>query len=142
VWSDTVLSAEQQHLLRLFLWAGLSIVAATIVAVVLVARRVHSPLLKHFAIQMAAWGIAIALFAGVSWSQLHLRDLSGAARLERLVWASAGFDVGIVAVGTTLFVAGRLMSRSVAAAGAGTAIVVQGIALFLLDLQFAAVISR
>jgi hypothetical protein len=142
VWADTLFQAEQQHLLRLFLWAGLSIVAATSIAVILVARRVTSPLLRHFAIQMAGWGIAVAVFAGASWAQLHLRDLAGATRLERFVWMSAGFEAGLVGVGATLFVAGRTMGRSAAAYGAGTAIVVQGLALLLLDLQFAALISR
>jgi hypothetical protein len=142
VWADTLLQAEQQHLLRLFLWAGLSVIAATAIAVMLAARRERSPLLQHFAIQMLAWGCAIALFAGVSWTQVHLRDLAGAARLERFVWMSAGFDIGVVAVGVTLVAAGRLMARSLASAGAGTAIVVQGLTLFLLDLHFASLISR
>jgi uncharacterized protein DUF6992 len=124
------------------LLAGVSIVAGTAIAVMLVARRERSRLLQHFAIQMAAWGAAIAIFAGVSWAGLHIRDLSGAARLERLVWMSAGFDVGIVAVGATLAVAGYVMVRSAATLGAGTAIVIQGLSLFLLDLHFAALISR
>ncbi len=142
MWADTFLRAEQQHLLRLFVWAGLSIVAATAVAVMLAARRIRSPLLSHFAIQMAAWGAAVAIFAGVWWPNVHLRDLSGATLVDRFVWMSAGFDLGVVALGATLGIAGYRLARSPAALGAATAIIVQGLALFLLDLHFAALISR
>jgi hypothetical protein len=142
VWADTVLHAEQQWLLRLFVWAGLSIIAATGVGVMLAARRVRSPLLTHFAIQMAAWGAAIAIFAGFCWMNLHMRDLSGAARLERFVWMSAGFDVGVVALGITVVILGRQLARSAATLGAGVAVILQGLALLLLDLHFAALISR
>jgi hypothetical protein len=128
--------------LRLFLLAGLSIVAGTGLAAMLVARRERSILLRHFAIQMAAWGLVVAIFAGVSWAGVHMRDVSGAARLERFVWLSVGFDAGIVAVGATLAIAGYVMARSAAALGAGTAIAIQGLSLFLLDLHFAALISR
>jgi uncharacterized protein DUF6992 len=128
--------------LRLFLLAGVSIVAGTAVATMLVARRERSRLLQHFAIQMAAWGLAVAIFAGVSWAGLHMRDVSGAARLERFVWMSVGFDAGVVAVGATLAIVGYVMVRSAATLGAGTAIVIQGLSLFLLDLHFAALISR
>jgi hypothetical protein len=142
VWADTLLRAEQQHLLRLFLWAGLSIVAGTVVAVMLAARRVRSPLLFHFAIQMIVWGAAVAAFTAAWWAMLHMRDLAGAARLERFVWLSAGFDLGVVAVGATLAAAGRALARAMGAVGAGTAIVIQGLGLFLLDLHFASLISR
>ncbi|HEY4132476.1 MAG TPA: hypothetical protein VGM50_17830 [Gemmatimonadaceae bacterium] len=142
MWADTFLRAEQQYLLRLFLWAGLSIVAATIVAVMLAARRVRSPLLTHFAIQMGVWGAAIAIFAAVWWTKLHIRDLGGATIVERFAWASVGLDVGLVALGATLAATGHRLARSMAVMGAGTAIVVQGLSLFLLDLHFAALISR
>ena len=110
--------------------------------VMLVTRRAQSRLLQHFAIQMAAWGAAIGVFAGVSWAGLHIRDLSGATRLERFVWMCTGVDIGVIAVGVTLAIAGYAMARSAATLGAGTAIVIQGLSLFLLDLHFAALISR
>ena len=91
---------------------------------------------------MAAWGAAVAIFAAVSWAGLQMRDVAGAARLERFVWMTAGFDLGVVAVGATLAVAGYLMAKSAATVGAGMAIVIQGLSLFLLDLHFAALISR
>jgi hypothetical protein len=129
-------------LLRLFVWAGLSIVTGTTVGVMLVVRRARSPLLTHFAIQMTAWGAAVAVFAGVWWANVHMRDLAGATLIDRIVWMSAGFDLGLVALGATLGIAGRRLARSMAAMGAGTAIIIQGLGLFLLDLHFAALISR
>jgi hypothetical protein len=142
VWADTLLRAEQQHLLRLFLFAGTSIIAGTAIGVLLVIRRARSRLLQHFAIQMSAWGAAVAIFAWASWAGLQLRDVAGAARLERFVWMSAGFDLGVVVTGATLAIAGYVMAKSAATLGAGTAVVIQGLSLFLLDLHFAALISR
>jgi hypothetical protein len=142
VWADTLLRAEQQHLLRLFLWAGISIVGATGVATMLVMRRVRSPLLSHFAIQMGVWGAAIAALAAIGWQHAQLRDVSGAARLERLLWMNIGLDGGYVAVGVVLALAAWIIARRMAPVGAGVGITVQGLALLVIDLHFASVISR
>jgi hypothetical protein len=142
VWADTLLRAEQQHLLRLLFWAGLSVVAGTCVAATLRLRRIRSPLLVQFAGQMAGWGVVIGAIAAVEWSRAHLRDVSGAARLERVLWMNVGFDVGYVGVGMVLAVSAWLLARKMAPVGAGIGIVVQGLALLLIDLQFAAVVSR
>jgi hypothetical protein len=142
VWADTLFDAERQFLLRLFLWAGLSIIAATLIAVMLAARRVRSPLLQHFAIQMAAWGLLVAAVAGLAWNGLHMRDVAGAARLERLVWMNIGLDIGYVGIGLTLALVGRSLGRRMSLIGAGVGVIVQGLALLLLDLQFAALVSR
>jgi sulfite exporter TauE/SafE len=92
------------------------------------------PLLRHFAIQTAAWG-AINL-AIVLWAQrgLKLRDYAGARQLDRILWLNLGLDVGYIAVGITLAVAGWVLGRRLGAVGAGIGIVVQGAVLFLLDL--------
>lgn len=129
-------------MLRLFIWAALSILSGTATAVLLVVRRTHSPLLKHFALQMAGWGIAVALFAGAWWPGIALRDVSGATRLVRWIWLSSGFDLGLVVVGATVAALGYRLARSAASLGAGAAIAVQALALLLLDLHFAALISR
>ena len=142
MWADTLFRAEQQHLLRLLFWSGLSILGGTATLAVVAARRLQSPLLKHFAIQMAAWGFVVGAIAGIGWRGAQFRDVSGAARLERLVWMSIGLDVGYVAIGVVLAGAAWAFARRMGGVGAGTAIVVQGIALLVIDLQFAAVVSR
>jgi len=142
VWADVILSAERQYLLRVLGWGALSILLGTALVVLLAARRIRSPLLTHFALQTVAWGAVIALIAGAAWSGVHLRDVGGAARLERLLWMRIGLDVGLVGVGATLIFTGRTTGRRMHFIGAGVAIVVQGMALLLLDLQFAGMVSR
>jgi len=142
VWADVILSAERQHLLRLLAWSGLSIILGTSVVVVLAARRIRSPLLTHFAIQTIAWGVWIALISGIAWRALHLRDVGGAARLERLLWMRIGLDVGCIAVGATLGITSRVTTRRMELVGAGVGVIVQGLALLLLDLQYAGLVSR
>lgn len=142
MWSDVILTAERQHLLRLLMWAALSIVLGTAVAAILAVRRARSPLLKHFALQMAVWGVVVGAIAAVRWNALHLRDVAGATRLERSEWLLIGLDVGVVAVGVALAVVARVLERRLALLGAGTAVIIQGAALLLLDLQFAVLVSR
>jgi len=142
VWSDSLLAAERQHLLRLLLWSALSIVAATSIFVILAARRARSPLLVHFALQTAAWGAVFGAIAIVQLGHLQLRDISGAVRLDRVLWMNIGLEVGYVLMGAAIALLGRALTRSMAAVGAGTAIVVQGLALLVIDLQFAALVSR
>jgi hypothetical protein len=142
VWADTLLQAERQHLLRLLFWAGLSIIAATAVAATVVIRRVRSSLLVQFAIQMLVWGGLVGAIAGVLLTRAQLRDVSGAARLERIVWMNIGLDAGYVAAGGVLAICAWRFGRRMGPIGAGIGVVVQGLALLLLDLQFAAIVSR
>ena len=145
MFADTLLDLERNHLLRLLFWAGLSVVAGTIVVVMLAARRARSPLLQHFAIQMIAWGIVFGAIAAVGWQGLHLRDVGGAARLERMTWLNIGLDIGYVGVGLALAVTAfmaRALGKRMSVIGAGAGVVVQGLALLLIDLQFAALVSR
>lgn len=142
VWADALLSAERQYVLRMLAWNGLSIVLGTLVITVLVIRRVRSSLLRNFAAQAIGWGIVLGIVSMIALRAVHLRDIGGAARLERFVWLRVGLDVGIVAVGTTLALAGRMTPRRLALVGAGLGVVVQGLALLVLDLQFASLVSR
>ena len=105
-------------------------------------RRVRSPLLVHFAIQMAVWGAVVGAISAIRLWALVLRDVSGAARLERLVWMNVGLDAGYVAVGAVLALTAWVLARKMAAVGAGVAIIVQGLALLLINLQLAAVVSK
>lgn len=142
MWADTLFRAEQQHLLRLLLWAATCVLGGTAVGAATAVRRARSPLLTHFAIQTAAWGVVIGAVAAIWWMSTGLRDVAGATRLERLVWMTMGLDVGCIAVGGVLASAAWLMSRRLGGVGAGVAISVQGLALLILDMQFATMISR
>lgn len=142
MWADTFLRLEQQHALLLLLWAACTILSATAVAIPIAAQRRDSPLLAHFATQLAAWGLLAAIVAGIEWHGIHLRDLAGATRVERFTWLRSGFDLGIVGMGSMLAVAGRVMARSPRATGAGMAIILHGLALFAIDAQFASKVSR
>jgi len=142
VWADTLFRAEQQHLLRLFLWAATSIIGGTALGVVTVVRRTRSPLLTHFAMQTAIWGALVGGLAALWWFSAGLRDLAGAARLERMLWLTMGLDIGCVAAGAVLALAAWTFARRLGAVGAGTAIAIQGLALLVLDMQFASTVSR
>ena len=63
-------------------------------------------------------------------------------RLDRLLWLNVGLDTGYVMVGLTLVVIGWRLGRRLGLVGAGLAAVIQGIALALLDLLLASLISR
>lgn len=141
-WADSLLQMEQLHLLKLQLWAVLSIVAGTAILALLRIRRNESPLLTHFAIQSAAWGVVD--LAIVLWARrgLHLRDLTEAVALDRFVWLNVGLDVGYMAVGVTLALVGWRLGRRLGLVGAGLGVVLQGLALTVLDLQLAAAIVR
>ncbi|HEX4934053.1 MAG TPA: hypothetical protein VFV33_12780 [Gemmatimonadaceae bacterium] len=142
MFADTLLDAERAHLLRLALWGGLSVVTGSALWALLLARRLPSPLLRHFAIQTAAWGGVDLAICAVAWRGLRLRDLAGAVALDRFLWFNIGLDAGYVAVGVTLALVGWRLSRSLALVGAGIGVVVQGTALALLDLILASAISR
>jgi hypothetical protein len=142
MWSDTLLAAERAHLTRLLAWGAASVVAGSVVLLLLAARRGRSPLLLHFAIQTLVWGaidLALALAARRGLAQ---RDVSGATRLDRLIWFNNGLDVGYVAVGLTLAIVGWLLGRRLGLIGGGIGVVVQGLALLVLDLRFAADLAR
>ncbi len=141
-WADTLLQVEQLHVLKLMVWAGFSILTGSALLAILRFRRIDSPLLAHFAIQQIAWGavdVAIALWARTG---LALRDLESAVALDRFVWFNVGLDLGYVAVGATLAILGWRTTVRLGLVGAGLGVVVQGLALAVLDLQLAAGIVR
>ena len=142
MWSDTLLLAERAHLLRLLAWGAASVLAGSAIGALFAARRSGSPLLAHFAIQTAAWGAIDLILAGLAWRGLAMRDADGAARLDRLLWLNTGLDVGYVAVGVTLAVAGWTLGRRLGAVGAGLGVVVQGMALLVLDVRFISILTR
>lgn len=142
MWADTLLRVEQQHLLRIIVWSGLSVIAGTAIAATLAIRQLRSPLLRQFALQMVLWGAGLSVIAVVRWRTVRLRDLAGAARLERLLWMNIGLDIGYVAGGAVFAVAAWVLARRAGPVGAGVGVVIQGAALLILDLQFVAFVSR
>lgn len=142
MWSDTFLLFERAHLQRLLLWGAASVVCGTAILLLVRQSRERMPLLFHFAVQTAAWGLIDLVLAGNAWRALTLRDLHSAAQLDRFLWLNIGLDIGYVATGTTLTVAAWILGRRGGGIGAGSAIVVQGLALLLLDARFLFLIDR
>ena len=145
MWSDTLLLAERAHLVRLLAWGAASVIAGTAMLLVVVVRQGApggSPLLTSFAIQCAAWGAIDLLIAGFAWRGLAPRDIDGATKLDRLLWLNTGLDVGYVGVGIALAAVGWQLGRRLGLVGAGLGVVVQGLALFVLDAHFIGVVNR
>jgi hypothetical protein len=142
MWADTLLAAEQAHILRLLLWGGGSTVIGTALLAWLHMGRRRSALLEQFGLQTAAWGAAELAFAAIARASLAPRDLAGATRLDRLLWLELGLDGGYVLVGLSLLVSGWMLGRRLGMVGAGLAVIVQGVALALLHLLLAGQISR
>jgi len=141
MWADVLLSLERTHLLRLALWGGGSVLVGTLVLAMLALRARRSPLLQHFAIQTAAWGavdLAICLWARRG---LALRDYDGATELVHFLWLNVGLDVGYVGVGVTLAISAWRLGPRLGGVGAGLGVIVQGLALAVLDLVLIAEIA-
>ena len=142
MWADTLEAAERAHLLRLLVWGAASVLSGTALLAWLRIGVRRSPLLKHFAIQVAAWGAVDAIIAAALMVQIAPRDIASATRLDRILWLNIGLDAGYILVGITLVMAGGRMGRRLGLVGAGIGVAVQGGALALLDLVLATQISR
>ena len=133
MWADTFLAIERAHLLRVGAWGIACVLVGTLLLAIHAARRLRSPLVRHFALQTAAWGAVDAALAVFGFRGLALRDFDGATRFDRLLWLNLGLDVGYVAVGATLAIAGWTLGRRLGAIGAGIGVILQGAALAALD---------
>ena len=142
MWADSLLVLERAHWLRVIVWAAASILAGTAILAWLRAGKRVSPLLQHFALQCAGWGCAEALLGLVLLQRSGVRDLASVTRLDRLLWLNIGLDCGYLMVGSVLIVLGGRLLRRPGYLGAGIGILVQGLALGVLDLALAAQISR
>ena len=146
MWADALLAAERAHLLRLLVWGALGVLAGTALLALVGARAPRrdggSGLLRHFAIQTAAWGVVEGVVAGLAWRGLALRDYAAATRLDRMLWLNVGLDAGYIGIGATLAIAAWTLGRRAAPVGAGIGIVVQGCALLALDLLLLSVTTR
>lgn len=140
--ASDLLELEKLHLLKLSIWGALSVLLGTLLVAALRMRRTESPLLLHFGIQSAAWGGIDLLIVWWAARGLELRDYAGAVRLDRFLWFNVGLDVGYVLLGLTLAICGWKLGRKLGLVGAGLGIIVQGLALFVLDLQLTAGLVR
>ena len=135
MWSDSLLILERNHLLLLALWGATSTLAGTALLAWLTLRRANASLLRHFGIQTAAWGLVDLAICAWSRGGLAPRDFASAGHLVNMLWLNTGLDAGYVAVGATIaFLAWRWGSRA-GGIGAGAGIVLQGLALLLLDIR-------
>lgn len=141
MWADTLLAAEQLHLHRLMLWGTTSALAGALLLFA-AGRAQRSPLIFHFALQCIAWGGIDAALGAAGIHSLALRDLGAATQLDRFLWLNLGLDTGYVAVGATMALCGWFLGRRHGAVGAGAAVVLQGLALFLLDARFLLLLER
>ena len=142
MWSDTLLAAERTHLIRLVLWAATSAVVGTGIIATLTVRRMTAPILLWFGIQSLTWGLVELVLTAIGFHGLVMRDVSGATRLERITWFTAGLDVGIVATGVAVITVAWMYGRRLGAVGAGLGIVLQGLGLLVMNLTFASLLSR
>lgn len=142
MWADTLLAAEGAHVIRLLAWGGGSVLIGTTLLAWLHVGHRRSSLLQHFGIQTAAWGAVVLVIGVFARITLSPRDLASATRLDRLLWLNVGLDIGYALVGLTLVVVAWRFGRRLGLVGAGLAVVIQGLALALLDLLLASQISR
>jgi uncharacterized protein DUF6992 len=141
MWADTLLAAERTHLDQLLAWGGASAVVG-LVLLLTAGKPRRSPLIFHFAVQSVAWGTAVFVVAMMHLRSLTLRDLTGATRLDRMLWLNLGLDTGYVAVGIAVAMCAWLLGRREGGVGAGVAIVVQGLALALIAARLLLVLEQ
>ena len=140
MYADTLLALERGHLLRLGIWAAASIIAGALILLMLW-RQGNAPFLRHFGIQMLAWGVVDLALVGWGWQGLAYRDYAGSVQLHQFLWLNVGLDAGYVGVGITLAATGWILAKRLGLLGAGVGVVVQGFALFVLDLRLLTVME-
>lgn len=140
MWSDALLQAERFHLVRLAMWAALSVLLGA--TLWLVGRRGRGPLLASFGLQLAAWGALLIAVTGAMGMGLGIRDHAGAVRLDRVTWLVVGLSAGLAVAGAAVSLVGWLLGRRLGIVGAGLAVLVHGIAVAILSLVLAGSIAR
>jgi hypothetical protein len=141
MFADTLLQLERGHLLRLGVWSVGSIFVGIVFLVLLARRHDKAPFIKHFAIQMLAWGAVDLALVLSGWHGLGFRDFQAALELQQFLWLNVGLDAGYIGIGMTLALAGWQLARRMGAVGAGVGISLQGIGLLVLDVRLLALIG-
>lgn len=142
MWSDTLVSAERAHLVRLAWWGGASLVLGAVVLLAIGRRTPRPALLWHFALQTAAWGAIDLGLVAAGWGTITPRDVNGYWGLREFLWLNVGLDVGYVGVGVALAACGWALGRRAGLVGAGLGVVIQGLALVVLDAWLVVVLNR
>lgn len=141
MYADTFLLLERGHLLRLGIWAGLSVVVGALLLLLVTRRATNAGFLRHFAIQSLAWGLVDLAIVAWGWQTLSYRDYGSAMQLQQFLWLNVGLDAGYAGIGLTLVITGWMLGKRLGLVGAGVAVIVQGLALFVLDIRFLTVIG-
>lgn len=122
---------------RLAVWGGGSVLVGTALAL-----RGSSPARRAFGQQTAGWGAIDVAIAGAGALN---SSVPTSKSLSKLLWINAGLDVLYVAAGAHIAVRKPRFGRRITAdqaVGHGTAVVIQGAALFVLDTMHVRMIRR
>jgi hypothetical protein len=141
VFADSILAAEQLHLVILFAWAATSVLAGTAVLAAVHWRFRTSAFLHRFGLVMLLWGGGLFLVAMAGWHGLALRDFGSAAQLRATVRVSLGVDVVAMLLGAGLAAGSWVRARRLGPVGAGTAMMLQGAVLLVLHLRLLRVLA-
>lgn len=142
MWADALAVAERGHLVRLLWWGAASLVLGGTVLVAAWRRSPRPALVWHFAVQTAAWGAIDVALVAATWHDIALRDVTGYRALREFLWLNLGLDVGYVGVGITLAACGWALGRRAGLVGAGLGVIVQGLALLVLDGWLVVILNR
>ena len=141
MWADSLLALERGHLMRLASWGIGSVLLGILLVAFLSWRRDSAPILRHFAIQTALWGAADVALCGWAWRTVAVRDFAAAQQLVNFLWLNTGLAAGYVMMGATLAIASWRLGPRLAGVGAGVGIILQGLALLVLDVRFITLIG-
>lgn len=127
--------------MRLSVWAVASMLAGG-VAWMWSSRAISPAFWRHAGIQSIAWGLVDLALVLLAWHGVEPRDVAGAIALDRALWLNIGLDLGYAMVGATLCIVGWRVPRRLGLVGAGATVVLQGLALAILDAVLSAAIVR
>lgn len=131
--------AERAHLKRVLGWGAANAVAGT--ALLLASDGREQPGLRGFALQTTAWGVINAgigaaglLFGSPREAETWVEALRAEGRFAEILLLNLGLNLGYAGVGAAVWIAGTQgVDQAAAWRGHGSAVVVQGLGLFVLD---------
>lgn len=127
--SEQSFIALYQHLIRLGIWAIISIIFGLIV----IWQKWDKPFWQNFGLQCAVWGLIDGIIVLFGLHNQSRPDILAAVKLREFLWLNEGLDMGYLALGITLVLIAKNIGDSPRLLGAGSAVAIQGFALLLLD---------